>query len=271
MEPNPAPLLQIVSEDPDQLVVNKPAGLVCHPTKKGPLSSLIGRLRLHLGSEAEVHFVNRLDRETGGLVLIAKNRARAVQLRKIWEAHTVKKEYLAIVHGHLSQAEGTIDAPLGKDLHSRVAIKDCVRADGGEAQTDFQVDQRFVRAKRPFTLLRVFPRTGRKHQIRIHLNHLGHPIVGDKIYGGDEELYLAFVEERLTEAQRQTLILPCHALHAVRLSIPWMDRTLQYESTPADWFTRFHESASGTDEPEDHLWKTESHMDSDGTMRTPGA
>ena len=208
------PLLCIVHEDESLLVLNKPAGLVCHPTKTDAWSSLIGRVRLHLGTEATAHMVNRLDRETSGLVLVAKTDDFARAIRKLWEAREVVKEYQAIVHGWPAGDSGVIDAPLGKDETSRVAIKDRVRVDGAASRTEFTVERRFERAGGKFALLSVTPRTGRKHQIRIHLAHLGHPIVGDKLYGHDEDCYLALVEDRLTDEQRAKLILHFHALHA---------------------------------------------------------
>ena len=234
-------LFDIVREDENLLVIHKPADLVCHPTKGDEYSSLISRARIYLKTESEPRLVNRLDRETSGLVVIAKNYEAAGELGKVWESRTVQKEYLAIVHGHIAEEQGMIDAPLGKDEASVVAVKDCVRADGAPAQTGFFVEKRFVRDGKNFTLLRVAPRTGRKHQIRIHLAHHGHPIVGDKIYGGDPDLYLALVERRLTEEQRARLILPNHALHAGSLKFQWRERDWHFTSLPEPLFREFYE------------------------------
>jgi 23S rRNA pseudouridine1911/1915/1917 synthase len=284
-------LFAIIHEDAGLLVINKPAGLVCHPSKNGEMSSLIGRVRLHLHASssrresaqissdeniqmseltfaATPHLVNRLDRETSGVVIVAKNSLIAGELGKIMEGRAMEKEYLAIVHGHVRDDHGLIDAPLGKDVSSRVAVKDCVRPDGASAQTEYWVERRFersiivpaadqpVRSREPlgrvgnlqlstfnsqpaFTLLRVRPRTGRKHQLRIHLAHLGHPIVGDKIYGGDDDLYLALVEQRLTTEQRARLILENHALHARSLRFTWRGQVREFSCEPEPWFKSF--------------------------------
>jgi 23S rRNA pseudouridine1911/1915/1917 synthase len=239
------PKLNIIHEDTDLLVINKPAGLVCHPTKGDARSSLIGRVRLHLGDGAKPHLVNRLDRETSGVTIVAKQDNAARELRRLWESRAVEKEYLAIVHGHVAVEHGVIEAPLGRDEHSRVAIKDCVRPDGAPSQTEFWMVHRFARLSSPnpqhslFTVLRVVPRTGRKHQIRIHFAHRGYPIVGDKIYGGDEDLYLALVEDRLTAEQRSRLILPHHALHACAVRFNWRGSAVTFSALPEPWFDAF--------------------------------
>jgi 23S rRNA pseudouridine1911/1915/1917 synthase len=236
-------LFEIIYEDSELLAINKPAGLVCHPTKTDEYSSLISRVRLHLGKEARPQLVNRLDRETSGVTIVAKSAVAARQLRKIWESREVEKEYLAIVRGQVQLEHGTIDARLGKDESSQVAVKDCVRTDGVSALTEFWVEKRFQRPEFPqrqdlsgFSLVRIRLHTGRKHQIRIHLAHIGHPIVGDKLYGGDEDLYLALVEDRLTDEQRQWLILPNQALHANRVRFNWNGNDVSFRAEPEKGF-----------------------------------
>jgi len=245
-------LFEIIYEDAELLVINKPAGLVCHPTKTDEYSSLISRVRLYLGPQSHPHLVNRLDRETSGVTLVAKRDETARELRRLWESRQVHKEYLAIVHGNIGETRGTIDAPLGKDERSRVAVKDCVREDGLPARTDYQVEKRFARndpassslGKRDFCVLRVYPQTGRKHQIRLHLAHIRHPIVGDKLYGGDEDLYLALVENRLTPGQWRKLILPHHALHAGKVRFKWRGEEIVFSAKPERWFEEFLETGA---------------------------
>ena len=232
-------LFELIYEDNNILVINKPADLVCHPTKGDVYSSLISRARLHLDQTNTVHMINRLDRETSGIILIAKNDEAAKELRKLWEKGDENKSYDAIVHGHIKSDSGTINEPLGRNTTSRVAIKDCVRSDGRSSKTCFTVTKRFFKPEGNFSLLEARPETGRKHQLRIHLAHIGHPIVGDKLYGHDEDCYLALVERRLTNKHKKQLILPCHALHAKGLNFDWRGKNWSFKANPEEWFRNF--------------------------------
>jgi 23S rRNA pseudouridine1911/1915/1917 synthase len=219
-------ILDILFEDEDLLVLNKPPGLVCHPTKNGEMSSLVGRVRLYLGQGG--HLINRLDRETSGVTIAAKNPAAAGALGKIWESRAVEKVYLAIVHGVVTPESGVINLPLGKDETSKVAVKDCVRTDGAPAQTEYKLERSFRREGKVFSLVRLTPRTGRKHQIRIHLAAIGHPIVGDKLYGGNEDHYLGLAQNRLTPEAWRELLMRHQALHAMSILFMWKEASREF-------------------------------------------
>ena len=172
----------------------------------------------------QVSIVNRLDRETSGLVLIAKNSSAARRFGLTMERRQIRKEYLALVSGWPDWETTTVDAPLarqGEHAPSPIWLKQTIHDLGVSAQTEFRVERRFVRpgSTEKFAVVRALPQTGRTHQIRVHLAHLGHPIVGDKIYGPNEGLYLRFIETGWTEELQRELLLPRHALHSTRIPI----------------------------------------------------
>lgn len=215
------PLLQVVYESEDLLIVNKPSGLVTHPTKGDVFSSLVSRVKYYLEQKGieggPIHLINRLDRETSGLIIFCLCNDLARYLRKMWEEKKVKKLYYCIVHGEADFDRFLCDGPLGNDESSPIYIKDRVCDDGKASKTEFSLVHSFEVAGEAFSLVSAKPETGRKHQIRIHLSHLGHPIVGDKIYGLDEEIYLRFIAGDLTEEDDRKLVMTTHALHAASL------------------------------------------------------
>jgi 23S rRNA pseudouridine1911/1915/1917 synthase len=208
-------------------VVEKPPFLLVHPTKPGHARTLWGELKQLLAFEiangGQVSIVNRLDRETSGLVLVAKNAAAARRFGLAMQEQRVAKEYLAIVWGWPEWAMTTVDAPVlrqGTQAPSAIWLKQTIHPAGAPARTDFRVENRFQRGEgERFATVRAFPQTGRTHQIRVHLASLGHPIVGDKIYGPDENLYLEFIETGWTANLERQLLLPRHALHSAALEI----------------------------------------------------
>jgi 23S rRNA pseudouridine1911/1915/1917 synthase len=182
-------------------------------------------LAFEIASGGQVSIVNRLDRETSGLVLVAKTAAAARDFGLLMQRHQLRKEYLAIVWGWPQWEHKIVDAPLdrqGKHQHSAIWLKQMIHSAGAPALTEFRVERRLIKSTSfgdRFSLVRAVPRTGRTHQIRVHLSSLGHPIAGDKIYGPNEQLYLRFIETGWTRELQEKLLLPRHALHSAKLAI----------------------------------------------------
>ena len=224
-----------MDETDDYLVVDKPPFLQAHPSKPSDLRTLWDGLKdllaYELANGGQVSLVNRLDRETSGLMLVAKTRKAAREFGIRMEKRRIEKAYLAIVWGWPEADEWTVDAPIlrqGEVRESPIHLKQTVHADGVGAVTRFRVVERVRReasAGEGFSVIEALPATGRMHQLRVHLAHSGHPIVGDKIYGPDEQCYLEFIETGWNESLAERLLLPRHALHASRLHIPDLPRT----------------------------------------------
>jgi len=206
--------LKIIYEDTDLLVIDKPAGLAVHPAPGTPSHTLVNAILHYLpGIAADADslrpgIVHRLDKDTSGLILVAKNRVAQAYLSDQFKSRTVSKSYLVLVKGKLTPEKGIIEADIGRDPHHRQRM--AVVADGREARTDYRV----VKYYGNYTLLEIKPETGRTHQIRVHLSAIGFPVVGDAIYG--------FKTPHLS---RQFL----HA-HKLRFKLPSTGEFVEFES-----------------------------------------
>jgi len=217
----------ILGETGGLLAVDKPAGVLVHPTKPGGPRTLRDAvadvLAFELANGGQVSIINRLDRETSGVTLIAKTAGIARACGLAMEDGRVKKSYFAIVAGWPPEGQFSCDRPivrLGAVAPSAIWLKRAVHPAGATACTKFEVIQRwFHPSVGRVASLRVQPITGRTHQIRVHLAHLGFPVVGDKIYGPDERWYLRFVETGWTPEIAAALHLSRHALHSERLEL----------------------------------------------------
>ena len=207
----------VLHADGQVLAINKPGDIPCHPSKDGPWSSLSGAVRKHFGGEA-AHLVFRLDRETSGVVVYARDPAMARRLHMAAERREYAKIYLAILHGEM-KAPVLVDEPLGPDYDSPVTIKSRVVGRGREGAREARTRFEPLRRAGGFTLARVTTETGRKHQIRAHAQWLGHSLAGDKIYGPDERLYLQFIETGWTPELAGRLLLPRQALHCAEVDL----------------------------------------------------
>ncbi|OGB92079.1 MAG: pseudouridine synthase, partial [candidate division NC10 bacterium RIFCSPLOWO2_02_FULL_66_22] len=180
--------LDVLHEDDDLIVLNKPAGMVVHPGAGRTSGTLVHALLAHcktlpgIGGAERPGIVHRLDRDTSGVLVVAKTEAAHQSLSRQFKERVVKKQYLALVHGEVRQDSGRIEAAIGRREHDRKRMG--VREHGGrQARTAYQV----IRRLPGMTVLGLDLETGRTHQIRVHLSHIGHPVVGDQVYGGRRE------------------------------------------------------------------------------------
>ncbi len=233
----------ILAETAEWIVVDKPAGLLSHPTKPGGPYTLWHGLQDLLAFEmvngGKIALINRLDRETSGIVLVAKTPPTACYLANAMACGKIYKEYLAIVVGWPSEDQFEVPLPilrLGEVAASAVWLKRAVHPSGISAKTFFRVEKRLVHPLAgKISLVRAMPITGRTHQIRVHLSHLGHPVVGDKLYGISEKCYLQFIAEGWSPALQSLLHMPRHALHSARMRIDTLPVRPGLQGLSAAW------------------------------------
>ncbi|MCY3001023.1 MAG: RluA family pseudouridine synthase [Planctomycetota bacterium] len=211
--------LVLLHEDEDVLAVDKPPMLPVHPSGRHLADTLIQRVHARYGAdklerESRPRLAHRIDRETSGIVLIGMHPEAHAELRRQFEEHEVGKEYLAIVRGSPTQDSGTVNDPIGSARGSSIGLKMACRPDGDEARTDWKVLER----RRGCSLVHCRLFTGRQHQIRVHLESIGHPLVGDKLYGYGEHYFQKYNDGELTPEDLAVLELPRQALHHHRLT-----------------------------------------------------
>lgn len=210
--------LEIVFEDDHLAVVNKPAGLVTHPGVGNRTGTLVNAIMFHFdslsraGETERPGIVHRLDKETSGLLIVAKTNLVHEAMQEMIQSRDVKRTYMALICGHMKEETGIIDLPLGRARTDRMRMT-VTRRQSREAQTEYLLQERF----RSYDLLEVKLHTGRTHQIRVHFSHLGHPVFGDPQYGGREVWHQAQFGPERPLGRKLLGLLSRQALHAKEL------------------------------------------------------
>jgi len=236
--------LSVVYEDKDLIVIDKPAGLVVHPAAGNPDGTLVNALIAHcgeeligIGGEARPGIVHRLDKDTSGLLVAAKNERAMKSLAKQFANHTIERAYHAVVWGVPRAGEGRIEGEIGRSPFDRKRMA-VLRGGGKEARTRYRALETFGAAGRPFaSLIECRLETGRTHHIRVHLTHIGHPLIGDPSYGRARQAPRP-KNEAEAKAYSAAAEFPRQALHARLLGFqhPSLHKTMRFESAwPADF------------------------------------
>jgi len=251
-EPHPAPLkampeaieLDVIYEDAHLAVINKPAGMMVHAgsgatedaRNRGTLvNALLHRFKAlsSTGGELRPGIVHRLDKETSGLIIVAKNDAAHAVLAELFSSRRVRKTYIALVQGNLERDKGTITAAIGRDPVRRTRMTTRATENARSAVSHYEVVRRLSTRFGPFTLMRVRIETGRTHQIRVHMSSIGHPVVGDTLYGAAGQLTeQAGARAGRSKSEPERLRLGRNFLHAARLEFqhPVTGEVLELES-----------------------------------------
>ncbi len=253
LEPEDIPL-KIIFEDESLVVINKQAALSCHPPRAGKGGTLANALLFHfnqLSGKGSVRpgIVHRLDADTTGVIVCAKDDSAHFKLSRQFEQREVKKEYLAIVRGVVKLNRDVIDKRIGRDPNNREMMR--VDSEGRAAVTEYEVIERF----KAFTYVRCMPRTGRTHQIRVHLACIGYPVISDRLYSKKNFLTRSEIMGTLATPGEPPLIAR-QALHATRLSFthPVTGLPVSFEAPPPEDFTTTLEALRGREvEPPDPL------------------
>jgi 23S rRNA pseudouridine1911/1915/1917 synthase len=233
LEPEDIPL-DILYEDSDLLVVNKKAGMVVHPALGNYSHTLVNALLFHCKDLSGINgvlrpgIVHRLDKNTSGLLVVAKNDFAHLRLAEQIKNRTLMREYAAFVWGHMPSDKGIVEAPIGRSTkdRKRMAVS---RLRGRESLTEYQVQERFDLCD----LLSIRLKTGRTHQIRVHLSYLNHPVLGDPEYGGRQKWIKGTHDQHRPLAQRLLTLIDRQALHAKKLGFihPRTKKCLEFDST----------------------------------------
>ena len=241
-EPEVNPNYRVVYEDESLLVISKPAPLPVHAIGAYFENTLMHLLRRDRPEAQDYHLVHRLDSETSGLLLLSKNKEVLKGMQKQWESGEVRKTYRAIVFGKFGPGQQRVDLPIGALKGSRIRMKLGVNQENSRPSvTDFEC----LEIRGEYSMVEAKPLTGRTHQIRVHLENLGYPIVGDKLYSGDEEIFLHFIDEGWDDWLKEKVLLPRQALHAFRLEFnhPAMGNRTVFEDPFPEELETFWKSA----------------------------
>ncbi|MEM6884157.1 MAG: RluA family pseudouridine synthase [Verrucomicrobiota bacterium] len=223
--------LDIVREEYDWLIVSKPAPLLIHPTRPDDEFTLWHALQERYPAD-NLFLLNRLDRETSGLVLVSRNKETSSCLGKMMMHRLIHKRYLALVSG-ATPPNDRIDAPIGRKSDFEVSdiyVQQIIHPAGKAAQTHYRTLETRQYQGQAVSLLEIELLTGRMHQIRVHLQSTGHPVIGDKLYGPDPAHYLRVVEHGWSNDMLESLHLRRQALHASRLEFEWGGEVISIQS-----------------------------------------
>jgi len=224
----PPPVMpEVIYEDDRLLVVNKPANMLAHPTGIIFAYALVGIVRTARPDDV-IDLGHRLDRETSGVSVLTKDKQANAIVKAAFKEKRTTKVYKAVVHGSPPWEELTVDEPIGKALESDIRIRRGVNPEGLQATTSFRVLHRM----KSYSLVEARPTTGRTHQIRVHLEHTGFPILGDKIYGQPDNTFLHHLDHGPDAVVRAATGFPRHALHAASLTIPHPDGSTRTFEAP---------------------------------------